>query len=126
MTEEQVANKALMDAYAHIGRAIRAIHPVAGRRKRRELIRIETMISEASNALDHLVEAAQEKLEALIRFKVSIVHGEGNMVYHAIDTKAPKDMQPAIVRSWSIKEDGADARFHASEFCARHNAQDVG
>lgn len=37
------------------------------------------------------------------RFKVTIVHGERETVYHVVDAQAPEEQQPSIVASYSTK-----------------------
>ena len=58
------------------------------------------------------------------RFQVVTFHGEGATVYYAVDAAAPEAEQPAIVRSWSTRDDrkGASALWLAQDFCRRHNA----
>lgn len=59
------------------------------------------------------------------RFRVAVSHGEGDTVFYAVDSAAPQDEQPAVVRSWRMSEcrGGASARWLADDFCARHNAR---
>lgn len=60
------------------------------------------------------------------RFSVAICHGEGETIYHAVDGAAPEGEQPAVVRSWSTRDDpkGASALWLARDFCERHNAKE--
>ena len=60
------------------------------------------------------------------RFQVVTSHGEGATVYYAVDSAAPEAEQPAIVRSWSTRDDGkgASALWLARDFCARQNAKE--
>lgn len=43
------------------------------------------------------------------RYKTTTVYGEGETIYHVIDTAAPEGEQPAIVSSESTKRGNASA-----------------
>ena len=44
------------------------------------------------------------------RYRVTVYHGEGSSVFHIIDTQAPEDEQPCIVRSY--RDNPSDAAMH--------------
>lgn len=59
------------------------------------------------------------------RFRVVPTMGEGQTVFSVVDTMAPEDEQPAVVRTFNTSRDGlgASARWLADDYAARHNAK---
>jgi hypothetical protein len=46
----------------------------------------------------------------MARFKVTTVHGESGSLFHVVDTAAPQDDQPAIVSTFTIKQEAEYVR----------------
>lgn len=57
---------------------------------------------------------------------VVVTHGEGDTLYSVVDTSLPDREQPAVIKTFSGRRHGANARYLADDFTARESATKKG